>query len=248
MDCVTAINEAIAEASSPEAALEAYIKENLRIAAAEEHCWMMGLAEGISGPMGTDIASAHHELRRRLRSYIPSHRVAGMLEKMASKQIVMVALTLVVMVVVSMTLLKSEFSVAGLWEPSQHQVRRVELQPFRGWSYQEWWRPWVDSFGNVALFVPWGYLLTLLGWRLRWPVVVATLASISLSAGIETLQFIFARGYSDIDDVVFNSLGGLLGALVVSRSSWASSGRAVLVFSVLSVIVLSVFGMSALPA
>ena len=106
----------------------------------------------------------------------------------------------------------------------------------------------MDSVGNVARCVPWGYLLALLGWRLRWPVVVATLASISLSAGIETLQFIFARGYSDIDDVVFNSLGGLLGALVVSRSSWASSGRAVLVFSVLSVIVLAVFGMSALPA
>ena len=95
---------------------------------------MLVLAEGIFGLMGTDIASAHHELRRRLRSYIPSHRVAGMLEKMASKQIVMVALTLVMMVVVSMTLLKSEFSVAGLWEPSQHQVRRVELQPFRGWG------------------------------------------------------------------------------------------------------------------
>ncbi|CAM4007080.1 VanZ like family protein [Corynebacterium belfantii] len=171
-----------------------------------------------------------------------------MLEKSASKQIVMVALTLVMMVVVSMTLLKSEFSVAGLWEPSQHQVRRVELQPFRGWSYQEWWRPWVDSLGNVALFVPWGYLLALLGWRLRWPVVVATLASISLSAGIETLQFIFARGYSDIDDVVFNSLGGLLGAMVAARSSWAGSGRAVLVFSVLSVIVLLVCGMSALSA
>ncbi|WP_256273034.1 hypothetical protein [Corynebacterium diphtheriae] len=39
MDCVTATNEAIAEASSPEAALEAYIKENLRIAAAENHGW-----------------------------------------------------------------------------------------------------------------------------------------------------------------------------------------------------------------
>ncbi|CAB0919672.1 hypothetical protein FRC0426_02167 [Corynebacterium diphtheriae] len=62
MDCVTAVNEAIAEASSPEAALEAYIKENLRIAAAEDHGWMMGLAEGISGLMGTDIASAQHEL------------------------------------------------------------------------------------------------------------------------------------------------------------------------------------------
>ncbi|CAB0530337.1 VanZ family protein [Corynebacterium diphtheriae] len=63
MDCVTAINETISEAGSPEAALEAYIKEYLRIAAAENHGWMLVLAEGIFGLMGTDIASAYNELR-----------------------------------------------------------------------------------------------------------------------------------------------------------------------------------------
>ena len=39
-----------------------------------------------------------------------------------------------------------------------------------------------------------------------------------LSLGIEITQYIFSLGFSDVDDLVFNTLGASLGAFLVSRS------------------------------
>ena len=71
-------------------------------------------------------------------------------------------------------------------------------------------------FGNVAAFVPLGVLVPLLG-RPSWRAVAA--AGIGLSAAIETtelsLSLLAGRPYrhADVDDVILNGSGALLGYL-----------------------------------
>ncbi|MFC8596890.1 VanZ family protein [Isoptericola sp. NPDC057191] len=71
---------------------------------------------------------------------------------------------------------------------------------------------------NVLLFVPWGVLARR---YLGWGVVVSTVSALVASVGIETVQYTGIFGLipcsyrvADVDDVLANTLGGLVGALV----------------------------------
>lgn len=69
---------------------------------------------------------------------------------------------------------------------------------------------------NVVLFYPAGLLLCSLlpeGWK-KWCRVLLTFVVLcALSCGIEYAQFIYALGQAEIDDVIHNSLGALLGGV-----------------------------------
>lgn len=98
-------------------------------------------------------------------------------------------------------------------------VSTVCLRPFH--SYREvlnGGNPEIyrSNFMNVVLFYPAGLLAASLlpgrwpGWvRVLVPFVLLTL----LSVGVEYLQYINEMGRAEIDDVIHNGLGGLLGAV-----------------------------------
>ena len=66
---------------------------------------------------------------------------------------------------------------------------------------------------NVALFVPFGLGLAL--WR-RWGVVRVVLVAVVLSVLVEGAQYLLPLGRAvDVDDVLLNTVGALLGALTV---------------------------------
>jgi glycopeptide antibiotics resistance protein len=70
-----------------------------------------------------------------------------------------------------------------------------------------------SAFMNVLLFYPAGLLLLLLfpKWKGGW--VLAGLVLISVS--IEVCQYAFRLGYAEVDDVIHNTLGALLGLAVL---------------------------------
>jgi len=85
----------------------------------------------------------------------------------------------------------------------------------------------LEFAGNVAMFVPLGFLGTLvLPKRLWW---AAPLACLVLSCGIETFQLLFLPGRTfAVRDIVGNTLGGVIGsglALAVRGVVHAVSGR-----------------------
>lgn len=90
--------------------------------------------------------------------------------------------------------------------------RSYDFSPF--WSYRSYFRGedttlLGENIMNVLVFVPIGLLLGLSFRSMTWPRVL--LIGACLSAGIETLQFIFLRGFSEFDDVMHNTLGCVMG-------------------------------------
>ena len=86
---------------------------------------------------------------------------------------------------------------------------------------------------NIMLFVPMGYLLPyLFPWFRAKVRVRPALATFILSFLIENLQLVFRRGFYDIDDLVSNTIGGVVGqflfvsvAYVVTHPDWRKEAR-----------------------
>lgn len=67
----------------------------------------------------------------------------------------------------------------------------------------------VNVFGNVALLVPVGWMAAVLSDRRE--VLVGVASALALSVFVEVLQML-SGSFGDVDDLVLNSLGGLVGA------------------------------------
>lgn len=70
--------------------------------------------------------------------------------------------------------------------------------------------------GNIALFVPLGFL-SIIAWRRS--ILIVTAAALVMSILIETAQFVLGERWVDIDDVILNTTGGFLGALAAVLSA-----------------------------
>ena len=67
-----------------------------------------------------------------------------------------------------------------------------------------------ETIMNVLFFIPIGFMLGV--WyklQNRWLYVF--LVALFLSTSVELLQFLFMRGFSELDDVIHNTLGCLIG-------------------------------------
>ena len=81
----------------------------------------------------------------------------------------------------------------------------------------------VEFLANIALFVPFGLFFVLLLGRRQW--WLAILLSIATTVGIEfTQQFIGGR-VSDMRDIVANSVGGAVGAILALVLTHAKARR-----------------------
>lgn len=80
-----------------------------------------------------------------------------------------------------------------------------------------------ENIMNVMVFVPVGVLLGLVtqktrnGWRTRIArISLIVAAGLIISGSIETLQYFLKRGFSEVDDVIHNTLGCLIGFMIVA--------------------------------
>ncbi|MCD8508485.1 MAG: VanZ family protein [Bacillus sp. (in: Bacteria)] len=88
---------------------------------------------------------------------------------------------------------------------------------------------WVDPVrilvGNIVLFLPFGFLLPFSTERFKtngkpvriFPVVITAMC---LSIAIEINQFVFTYRVANIDDVILNTLGALLGVMAYRFIRW----------------------------
>ena len=74
-----------------------------------------------------------------------------------------------------------------------------------------------SNFMNVILFYPAGLFACELlpkSWSLAKRVILVAALFALVSAGIEFCQYHFALGQAEVDDVIHNALGALIGALI----------------------------------
>ena len=93
-------------------------------------------------------------------------------------------------------------------------ISRYEIRPF--------WALWELAVGgpegvkgivwyleNVALFIPFGMLLSARGMKLKSVVLLGFITSLA----IELIQYITALGLAELDDLTANTIGAILGYL-----------------------------------
>lgn len=68
----------------------------------------------------------------------------------------------------------------------------------------------VNFVGNIVMFMPWGFGLTLL-WKKNRKLWIIASYSLGLTVLIETIQLFIGRSV-DVDDLILNFAGGCLGA------------------------------------
>ena len=72
---------------------------------------------------------------------------------------------------------------------------------------------WLNVVGNICVFVPFGMFLPKLFARCR-NLFFVTVLSLELSLCVEVIQLMTRVGSFDVDDLLLNTVGGILGYLV----------------------------------
>ena len=87
---------------------------------------------------------------------------------------------------------------------------------FRFWTYRDTLNGWLvilNLVGNVAAFIPFGIFLPALFQKCR-NVFFTVLLSMEFSLCVEIIQLVSKVGIFDVDDIILNTAGGLLGFIL----------------------------------
>lgn len=76
------------------------------------------------------------------------------------------------------------------------------------------WHSAVNFVGNVIAFMPLGFLLPLLFPKKAGSLFRVILLSLMLSLGVELTQLVMDVGTFDVDDLLLNTAGGMIGYIV----------------------------------
>lgn len=103
-------------------------------------------------------------------------------------------------------------------------VSSINLVPFESISFylsnlsKINFRDWFSNlFGLVIAFMPLGFLIPIIHRKIN-KLYQIIIPSLSVSMIIEIFQHISRRGITDIDDVILNTLGGILGFLALNTT------------------------------
>lgn len=102
-----------------------------------------------------------------------------------------------------------------------HSVREVNLIPFYYKDISPGDAPLLEALMNAVVFIPFGFLLTKSLSITRMTKKAVIIVTVSLI--FEALQYFLSIGASDITDIITNSVGGIIGALLGEKTQKKSS-------------------------
>ncbi len=107
---------------------------------------------------------------------------------------------------------------------SETGIYRYNLIPFkeirRFWEYRDQLgmaAMFTNLFGNILIFIPFGFFMPMAS-RIR-SFSATLLCSFGLSLCVEIFQLLTRVGSFDVDDLILNTLGGVLGYLIFTAVS-----------------------------
>lgn len=178
-------------------------------------CLFTDLRQGSDSKTHTDFQA--HALSLNLRAEREN------IMKKALKTILGAALAVYVLALVYILFLRGRGNVYDQAQPlSEYAKYAVNLIPFE--TINGFWRALRENrintdialfniFGNIALFVPFGFLIPCLEKKLRALWKCAAVSFVVILA-VETLQLIFKVGSFDVDDIILNLIGVIIGYAV----------------------------------
>jgi glycopeptide antibiotics resistance protein len=119
---------------------------------------------------------------------------------------------------VEITVLRGGVEWGGLLSAGRVPPQWMPLKTTAGEFFSGAWPFLYHVAGNLMWFVPVGMILR------RRPFWVALLCGLMLSAAIEGMQWALNTGMTDVDDVILNGCGALVGWLIAH--AFARRGRA----------------------
>lgn len=156
--------------------------------------------------------------------YIYLHRVDKLLDLSWKKEIALQILILYLLCLYQITAIR--FGLTFSVEKMVSRSARINFIPMTlpwKWLIYGYWSLFISNvIGNCLWFIPLGVLLPALYTRQRklWRVMlIGALVSIS----IEGLQYLLCTGVTDIDDVILNTLGSIMGYLLWRIIRWIQS-------------------------
>lgn len=114
------------------------------------------------------------------------------------------------------------FATTVLARTSQDIVS-YDLTPFRLFQIDKWWTEqdlMLQIKANVLMFLPIGFLLMLVGKGLKGKLIRVLYTTVSIFAGsifsvlIEYMQYRLHRGLCEVDDVIHNTFGTVIGVVL----------------------------------
>lgn len=115
-------------------------------------------------------------------------------------------------VVLRITVFRNNFSLNNLFRNGN-----VNLTLFKGYMIfvrsKNWYRFIYLFVGNIVWFIPFGMYLQYTG-KIK-SVLTVTLYALLFSLTIETLQYVFGTGVTELDDLILNTFGAFIGAVSV---------------------------------
>lgn len=128
------------------------------------------------------------------------------------KIIVTILFLLYLAIVLRITVFRSTFTLQNLC-----QNGRIVLTLFDGYidliRRGDWFAFTYLFFGNIIWFVPFGMYLQYTGKQRK--LLHTAIYGFLFSLLIETLQYVFGTGFSELDDLVLNTLGAWIGGGLV---------------------------------
>lgn len=143
-------------------------------------------------------------------------------KRTVSQTVVRLLFVVSIAAIVAITLLPITYYLKPGQTPDVGGYNLVPLVPlanmFEVYAEHVQWMPWVQIGGNIAMFIPFGFLLPLLSERAR-RFKRSALIVLAAAVGVELAQLLIGLclGYLyrcvDVNDVILNFIGGLLGYL-----------------------------------
>lgn len=116
-------------------------------------------------------------------------------------------------VVMRITVFRSSFTIHNLCRNG-----KIILTLFEGYidlvRRGDWFAFTYLFVGNIVWFVPFGMYLQYMG--ISKTLMHTALYGFLFSLLIETLQYVFGTGFSELDDLVLNTLGAWIGGVIVT--------------------------------
>lgn len=78
-----------------------------------------------------------------------------------------------------------------------------------------------NTIGNILIFIPLGFFFILL-FRKCGTILKVAMAGFTVTAAIEVTQFFLQIGQFDVDDILLNTMGTIVGAIIFKASNKTS--------------------------